>query len=589
MTERQNPKRSRSRSRKSGSTPGDNPAAEPSTTRTVGQDSTPASPNEQTTTVTTADNKPADAKPNPPVSPAPVAPPADKPAPPAAATPTKPATVDIEKHPADKKPAVPEPGGEPVDSTAGTRAATGDAPSAPPPPPLPRTQAPGSDAQTPGGGPRPPQRPPVPPEQGTGGSGKGLAVGALVLALAALGLSGYQWVQSSSTAQTQAAALATVREQAAKAAGVAESVAALPERMTTVGDKADQLAAQVSQLQSELQTLRQTVDSGQGSSALAEQELARIRGEVERLQAEVQSSAEARESALGEFDQRLTDLRLGQQGLMNRFDAVELAVSSGGDTHALPLSEVLYLLRMAQHKLHLQKDVAGARQALQLAQERLGVLNEPGFEAVGIMIRENLATLDGVSMPDYSRLAEGIHGMTGKIAELPMRDLAGLASLKASVQPDLAALETDDTSSVDGWWQSFKGSLAAAFGDIIVIRHERAEAPPLMALEEQYFLRENLRLKLEAMRVALLTRDAVNFQASNAQAREWVHTYFDPADATVAQMLVDLQNLQTLEFTPYLPDLSGTVRAFADATEARSPMRTVNPEAAAHDADGGAQ
>jgi uroporphyrin-3 C-methyltransferase len=109
----------------------------------------------------------------------------------------------------------------------------------------------------------------------------------------------------------------------------------------------------------------------------------------------------------------------------------------------------------------------------------------------------------------------------------------------------------------------------------VSIRKERSSGPPLIAVEEEYFLYQNLRLQLEAMRLALLSGDAANYQDSNELARNWMQTYFDTSDESVKAFLSELQALQAIKFNPYIPDISGTLKAFEEVMAQRSPVRSM--------------
>ena len=52
-------------------------------------------------------------------------------------------------------------------------------------------------------------------------------------------------------------------------------------------------------------------------------------------------------------------------------------------------------------------------------------------------------------------------------------------------------------------------------------------AAPLVPPEQQYFLRENLRLRLLTARVALLSHDDGAFKSDVTAANAWIKQYFD--------------------------------------------------------------
>jgi uroporphyrin-3 C-methyltransferase len=94
-------------------------------------------------------------------------------------------------------------------------------------------------------------------------------------------------------------------------------------------------------------------------------------------------------------------------------------------------------------------------------------------------------------------------------------------------------------------------------------------------MEEEFFLRQNLRLELESMRTALLRGDAEAYRDSYGVVDQWTETYFDPQDKQVSAFLAELKALQAIEFNPYIPDLAGVNQAFREAMTLRQPIRAM--------------
>jgi uroporphyrin-3 C-methyltransferase len=91
---------------------------------------------------------------------------------------------------------------------------------------------------------------------------------------------------------------------------------------------------------------------------------------------------------------------------------------------------------------------------------------------------------------------------------------------------------------------------------------------PLLAPEQQYFLRENIRLQLLAARLALLRGDRQIYRDSLQQARDWLLHHFDINQQATRWMLDELEQLADIDPRPDLPDISGSMRSLATATGA---------------------
>lgn len=353
--------------------------------------------------------------------------------------------------------------------------------------------------------------------------------------------------------------------------------------LTSVNNLKKDLAA----LRSANETLQENLVSQQDTDEIRKNAIAALEEEVQGIETnlesvleQLQTNVQTRNKALADLDNRLENLQLVQRNLLTNLDNVRTLVARGGDINALVLSEIEYLLRMAQHKLNLQRDVAGAIEALQAAAKRLNSIDEDSFQAVQRMVEENITTLKGVDLPDLSALAHQILEMEEQLTELPLRIDTQLAELREKVKPRLSAGDAPADSELP-WWERASDVALRQLKDIVVVRNERSDNLPLLAPDEEYFLLQNLRMELQAMRVALLNNDVTNYLKSDAMARKWVHTYFDTENEQVQAFLTQLEKLQDVKLDPFIPDVSDTLQTFQEVMENRTPLRSLAEPAAA--------
>jgi uroporphyrin-3 C-methyltransferase len=259
-------------------------------------------------------------------------------------------------------------------------------------------------------------------------------------------------------------------------------------------------------------------------------------------------------------------------------ETVKTIAAKGADINAFPLAEADYLLRLADAKLKMERNVPAARLALDAAQQRLKTVKEAGLAPVQTMLGEAIASLRGVQLPDITAISHKLMAMETPIDSLPLQLDSGVPDIRERIKPaTTVSLSADADRS---WWDRSIEAVWNQFKEIVVIRRQRIEAPPLIARENEFFLRQNLRLELEGMRLALLRGDAEAYQASYQMVHDWTQTYFDVADPKVAQFLAELQALQAVQFNPYIPDLTGLRRAFQEFMTQRQPIRTLRPASA---------
>ncbi len=429
---------------------------------------------------------------------------------------------------------------------------------------------------------------------GSRGGGNALAVVALLVALATAGGAGYLWVQTQA-AKRQAGSdtrLQTVVEQSTANTGrigeLTSSLSAANTELTTVKEqlaagleKQKQLQQEASQgAQAGLSLLDQEVEgklskqtrAQQAALEAAQNEIGMLRNELAATRKELDGQLKAE---VEKMSARLETLQLAQRGLNQSLDVVRETVASGGDKNAWTLSEVDYLLQIADHRLQFQEDVNGALAALILARQRLESVGELPFASVQSMIAEEIAALKGVSLLDRSALAQRLGELARTASELPIRNEARTAAMRAKAKADREAMGVEVDTSVDGWWQDAAEGAWSELKKLVVVRNERRTGAPLIAPEEEYFLAQNVRLKLEIARLAVMMDDGAVYQDSLAMASSWLETYFDPADDDVIDTLKQIKALQQVQLHPYLPDISRSLKTFRDVMEERKPLRTL--------------
>jgi uroporphyrin-3 C-methyltransferase len=78
--------------------------------------------------------------------------------------------------------------------------------------------------------------------------------------------------------------------------------------------------------------------------------------------------------------------------------------------------------------------------------------------------------------------------------------------------------------------------------------------------EQRYFLIQNLRLKLEAAKAALLGRNQAFFHDNLVSAAAWAKQYFAPDSPEVRGFLQQLETLAGEQIAPPLPDITDSLR-----------------------------
>ena len=274
-----------------------------------------------------------------------------------------------------------------------------------------------------------------------------------------------------------------------------------------------------------------------------------------------------------------------QQSIGHRISV--LASLLGRSERGWTLAEVEYLLRIANQRLLLQRDIVSAQRALQAADERLLELADPHYLSVREQIARDLAAVEAVPAVDMDGLSVALSTALESLDQLPV---AGTHYEPAPHTEGDEPAERPTAHTIDEL-----GSLVwKSLSELFRLREHDQPVSPMLPPEREYFLRENLRLQLAAARLALLRDDQVQYGSALRTANQWLESYFDQANHGVQQLTRQLADLATVDISPALPDVSRSLallRQQMQLSEEQQVMPVVpatSPRAGAPDAAGGA-
>ena len=291
----------------------------------------------------------------------------------------------------------------------------------------------------------------------------------------------------------------------------------------------------------------------------------------------LQQQLDALNQRTTQLDQQLNQsLAADIQSLKTQQQALEdsignLSSRQTGDSRIWDVAEIATLLQIANDRLHLEKAVTPSLAALEAADRHLRALKNPALLEVRRRLAEEISALRGTPDPDISGMALSLDALIQGIDRLP------IASTALLQQP------SDATTATEKGWRGVLHDLWEKLKSLVSIHHQGEADRPLLAPDQRYFLRQNLRLTLEAARIALLRRDRQTYQQTLVSAQEWITVYFDKAAAPTAGALRELAHLQQTDIAPSLPDISGSLNTLQTwLTEQQSPQarpatETVHP------------
>ena len=273
-----------------------------------------------------------------------------------------------------------------------------------------------------------------------------------------------------------------------------------------------------------------------------------LRGEVEALK----ESVVTLEEQAAQTEQAVTQLRESEGALRTTVERIGNDLGRGRKDWLL--AEAEQLLNIANHRLVLTRDVGLALAALRAADAELRAVGNPALLPIRRLIAEDIGRLETLERSDFDGVTLRLGGLAQRIERLPLRN--ELRPKQREAAETSARTASDQANNL---WADLKG--------LIRIRKEEATRQPLLAPEQAYFARENLRLTLLSAQLALQQREQALYRQQIVQARQWLEQYFDPAAPAVAQARQEVEEYARLALAVELPDLTrpaAALRRFLD-------------------------
>ena len=175
--------------------------------------------------------------------------------------------------------------------------------------------------------------------------------------------------------------------------------------------------------------------------------------------------------------------------------------------------------------------------------------------------------LKAVPAVDIVGLAIRLDAVSGTLDQLPL-----LASAAPPAGPGTAEpAPRSGGFSLQSLASSGRRGLDALLAELSqLFRVNRVDTPDalLLAPEQQYFVRQNLRMTLLAARLSLLARLEPVFRADLDRAIALLGSHYDREQRSVAGAVAALRQLQTARIAPELPSLGDALAAVRAARTA---------------------
>ena len=323
------------------------------------------------------------------------------------------------------------------------------------------------------------------------------------------------------------------------------------------------------------------------SSVLLWQKISTIQEQLARQSADAgEQSIEARTVARQAQEQvteavarlSVAEARLGDVALQ-RSQIEDLVQSLSRTRDENLVVDLEAALRMAQQQAQLTGSMQPLVAALHSAQQRIERAAQPHLAPVQRAIEQDLLHLTQASVTDTAGRLARLDDLVRHLDDLPVLNAVAQEAVTRRMnalmraESNSAAAGAGAASSAGGaspaWWQSALQNSWEVVRDEArsLVRVSRIDQPEavLLAPEQTFFLRENLKLKLLNARLGVLARQFEAARSDLAGATAALNKYFDPASRRTQNAATVLQQAQANMKDAELPRLDETLAALATA------------------------
>ncbi len=220
---------------------------------------------------------------------------------------------------------------------------------------------------------------------------------------------------------------------------------------------------------------------------------------------------------------------------------------TGRSKEDITLFAIAERLQTANLQLRFTRNVSGALALLQVSDEQLAALDDPGLQPLRHAIAKDILALTAVPTVDVAGLQAKLIAVSDSLASLSLIKHPAVNGKRLS-QP-----KVNPTSQ----WRAKLNKALASLEKVVVIRHHKAPLAPLMSEQQVALAKEMLQLQLQQAQWAAIKANASVYQQSLQQVSDELTKLF-AQDRGSDALIKSIQALQKIDVAPHVPNLNHT-------------------------------
>jgi uroporphyrin-3 C-methyltransferase len=289
--------------------------------------------------------------------------------------------------------------------------------------------------------------------------------------------------------------------------------------------------------------------------------------EARTLAAQAESTARESAAKLALLEARVAETT------MQRTQLEDLIQSLARSRDENVLADLDASIRVALQQSAITGSAEPLVQTLKQAEDRLARVNQPRLERVRRAVAQDLERARSAGVTDITVLTIRLDEVIRQVDDLPLlaepERRVGRAVSADAAPASGAASAPSWTGELGERWSSFGGHLWQEIKGLVRITRIEQPDAMLVAPEQAYFLRENLKLRLLNARLALLSRQFETVQLDLRDAQAALDRYFDRSSRRAAQASELVRQVAAQARLVTVPRPDATLAAIATASAGR--------------------
>lgn len=230
---------------------------------------------------------------------------------------------------------------------------------------------------------------------------------------------------------------------------------------------------------------------------------------------------------------------------MQELQAHVTALSSA-DVKSWLIAQADFMVKMAGRKLWNDHDPITAAVLLKSADSSLAEMNDPSLFDIRKSINNDMAKLAAINQIDYDGIILRLNQLSNEVDNLRLADLNSGDATDDS--------NNDVSDDISDWKQNLLRSWKSFTNDFITVRARDGSEAPLLAPNQDIYLRENIRSQLLIAAQAVPRYQEETYKQSLEQASTWVRAYFDTEAPATKAFLSTIDELINQPIDIEMPD-----------------------------------